>query len=180
MSNSTCQTGIRGRRRPGNGAGRYGALEPIPLGEAAGLAALEVNQTLRGPWLEISFSKWPDVLVGPDVRDMIRAWVAFLAAVADSSEASLYLCGCERQGGIDMSLVLYLHQASDRMIDPSGTLEEAAALLERMGGDFQIDAGYPEVAVRLRIPVPAARPASRSRLRPDALAASRVGVVQYE
>ena len=82
----------------------------MPLGEAAGLAAIEVNQTLRGHWLEISFSKWPDVLVGPEVRDTIRAWVAFLASVADSAEASLYLCGSEEPGILDLRLVLYLHQ----------------------------------------------------------------------
>ena len=159
MSKLTCQPETRPRRRP---AARYVAIEPIPLGEAAGLAALEVNQTLSGPWLEISFSKWPDVRVGPEVRDAIRAWVAFLAAVADSSEASLYLCGNEQDGAIELSMVLYMHEPNARVPDPSSMLEEAAALLEGLGGDFQIDAGYPEVAVRLRFPAGARPRASRN------------------
>ena len=146
------ETSARSPFQPFAGTGGVAAGK-VPLGEAVLMTVMEVNQTLTGHPLEVSFSRWPDVRVGSEVRGVVRCWVRFLAQIAGCAEASLYVCASEARGVIELSLVLYLN-SSGAAFDSAdtGSLAEASRLLDEIGGDFNVKVEYPEVAVHLAIP----------------------------
>ena len=142
-----------GRKRAFSVRTRESRPEALPLSHAIGLTFLE----LQTPQLKVSFFQLPrDVRVGAEFRAMIQAWAAFFRNLADSGAADLHIRANEAAAGW-LDLEFLLHQPDPPPLRPgeyeSTDLEEAAELLNRLGGVFQLRVDYPEISALIHVPI---------------------------
>jgi hypothetical protein len=127
----------------------------LRLAEAVNLGVLDANPLVQSSALQICLSRWPEVRVKPQVRQIVRIWTMYLAEMAGSASGELRLRAALDQDNC-VELHLRLRQFDAALEHPSTTIgldDPAFAVMNEIGADFQMSMQYPDVSVWLRIPL---------------------------